>query len=358
MFRLGKTFALGLIFAAAPAAACASADSTSFAGTWRKVPDAPAAVFGKTVWTGKQLLVIGRKPFKSEDVAEAYDPATRTWTRLSPPQGPDYVPGYAAVWTGKEMLAFDPAYSIAYNPATNTWRKLRKSINMGFVAWTGREAVGWGGGCCGDALSNGVAYNPSTDRFRNLARSPLMPSQGPIGAWTGHELLLFVSGLDPDGKPYPARFARAAAYNPATNKWRRIAPMPERGGSAVWDGHEVLVVGGGANFRAALAYNPATNRWRRLAPLPARTIGGTAIWTGRRLLLWSGQTGRTGAAYDPRTNRWSTISQAPFRARGAPLVTWTGRSLIVWGGEIGTPAGTNIEPKFPLDGAVFTPSAP
>src|SRR5439155_23735644 len=116
----------------------------------------------------------------------------------------------------------------------------------GIVVWTGSELIGWGGGCCGDAFSDGAAYNPSTNSWRKLARSPLAPSQGPLGAWTGHELVLFVGGISPDGKPYPARLARAAAYNPATDTWRRIQPLPApRGGAtAVWDGREVLVVGG------------------------------------------------------------------------------------------------------------------
>ena len=44
---------------------------------------------------------------------------------------------------------------------------------------------------------------------------------------TGRERVLFVSGINPaDEKPWPARLARAAAYNPVTDTWRRIAPLP------------------------------------------------------------------------------------------------------------------------------------
>ena len=71
----------------------------------------------------------------------------------------------------------------------------------------------------GDAFSDGVAYNPAANTWRKLPRSPLGGSQHPTGAWTGHELVIFVSGLDPDGKRWPGRLARAAAYNPATNTW-------------------------------------------------------------------------------------------------------------------------------------------
>src|SRR6266571_3694223 len=103
MYRLGKTFIIALILVAAPAAALAA--SSPLAGTWRKLPAAPVAVEQSLtgVWTGKQLIVFGRTPAMnpSANVAEAYNPATSTWNRLSPPRGPDAVPGYRAVWTGK-----------------------------------------------------------------------------------------------------------------------------------------------------------------------------------------------------------------------------------------------------------------
>jgi N-acetylneuraminic acid mutarotase len=264
------------------------------------------------------------------------------------------------------MLVWGAFHSVAFNRATGSWRTLRRAVPTGIIVWTGREAIGWGGGCCGDAQSNGAAYDPATGTFRKLARSPLAPDQAPIGAWTGRELILFVSGINPaDGKPWPARLARAAAYSPATNTWHRTAPLPVRGGTAVWDGHEVLVVGGGASAQSALAYDPATNGWRRLTPLPSRRLGASAIWSGKRLLLWGGQTGsstalveaRNGLAYSPRTDRWSVLPRSPLRARSGSAVVWTGRALIIWGGEIGTPAGTSIPPKFLRDGAAFRPTS-
>jgi hypothetical protein len=303
----------------------------------------------------------------THDVGAAYDPASRKWARLSPPPGPGYVPRYNAVWTGKEMLAFGAFHSVAYNPETNTWRTLRKSVGGGVVVWTGREAIGWGGGCCGDAFASGAAYNPTTDSYRRLSRSPLAPSQEPVGAWNGHELFLFVSGYDPEGKLWPPRFARGAAYNPATNKWRRLAPLPNSGlrfaSSAVWDGREVLVPAVGAGARLTYAYSPATNKWRLLAPLPSRRVGATAVWTGTRLVLWGGSgasrlvTLGDGVAYNPHSNRWASVPAAPLRARSNPAVAWTGRDLIVWGGVIGTPLGTRLPPSFPRDGAAFRPAA-
>jgi N-acetylneuraminic acid mutarotase len=305
------------------------------------------------VWTGRQLIVVGHRPFSAVAVGESYDPSAKTWKQLSPPAKLGSDPYCCtAVWSGHEVLVFGAFVGAAYNPATNTWHTLSRSVQGGILAWTGKEAIGWGGGCCGDARANGRAYNPGTGVFRAVARSPLAPDERPVGAWNGRELMLFVSGSSPDGKPYPSSFAHGAGYNPATNRWRPLPAMPGRGGKAVWDGHELLVVGGGSNTRAALAFDPATNRWRRLASLPLSASGASAVWTGKRLLVWASS---RGVSFDPTTNRWSLLPRWPLRARSGPAVAWTGRSLLVWGGEIGTPVGTSTPPRFPLDGAVFTP---
>ena len=346
-------------------------------GSWQRLPAVPVAPSGgyTTVWTGRQVLLFGRRQTKAGDVkrvsvAAAYDPSANSWRRLYPPQQPDPYVGVSSVWTGTEMLIFGPG--LAYNPRTNVWRELPKVRNgfpRGIVVWTGREAIGWGGGCCCDYGSNGTAYNSTTGTYRNLPRSPLAGSQGPVGAWTGRELIIFVGNLDCFAKPWPARLARAAAYNPATNTWRRIARMPAPGGTGVWDGRELLVIGGGSNGRSALSYSPTKNHWRQLSPLPSSRVGAAIVWTGKQLLLWGGskKTSNTslvaqaitshGLAYDPRADRWSTLPQAPLAGRNGATAVWTGREMIVWGGiRPNKPYGTGDEVL--ANGATFTPAAP
>ncbi len=391
-------FVLAFFFVAMPAAFAGSSPTQALesvatrartatppaAGTWRRLPPAPIAPSFNvvSVWTGRQMLIFGRAqpdPPWSVNVAATYNPSLDTWQLLAPPPGPtgNYEGQYNAAWTGKEMLVSGPATYEAFNPVTNRWRSLPKSIVPdGIVVWTGREMIGWGGGCCGDASSEGAAYNPATNTRRKLARSPLAPEQRPIGAWTGRELVLFVSGMKPTTtKPWPARLARAAAYNPVTDTWRRIAPLPavRTNPNAVWDGREVLVVGGtgaprGKNPPAAaavgFAYNPGTNRWRRLPRMDAGRAGAAAVWTGKRLLIWGGTTGapydvklvtpNQGLAYDPKTNRWSPLPRAPLTGRLDPTAVWTGHAMIVWGGH---------KPAIPqgrvfADGAAFRPARP
>jgi N-acetylneuraminic acid mutarotase len=354
-FRL----ALALALVAAPTTV---AGASTVSGSWRLLPKAPIAPNDGavvSVWTGKRMLVAGRVTTRAQNgavlrrvnVAAAYDPARNAWRRLPAPGRTASFMSYSAVWTGKEMIVWGQGTREAFNPQTNRWRRLPSSpllsIHDGFglVVWTGRELIGWGGGCCGDAFSDGVAYDPTTNRWRPLAPSPLAGSQRPLGVWTGRELIVFVGGLDPDGKPWPARLARAAAYNPRTDKWRRIAPLPApRGGATtVWDGREVLVVGGGAPgarglARVGFAYSPATNHWRRLPRTASGRLGAAAVWTGKRLLVWGGSTRagglvapRNGLAYDPKTNRWSRLPKAPLTGGMDPMAVWTGRSMIVWG---------------------------
>jgi N-acetylneuraminic acid mutarotase len=365
----------------------------ALAGRWTALAPSPLAVDDArtSVWTGTEMLVVGRHSTRAKDgavlarvdVAAAYSPASNAWRRLPWPPGSNSFMNYSSVWTGKEMIVWGQGIRDAFNPLTNQWRRLPDSkllaIHDGFglVAWTGHELIGWGGGCCGDAFNDGVAYNPTTNSWRKLPGSPLAGSQHPLGAWTGRELVVFVGGLDPNGKPWPSRLARAAAYNPATNTWRRIAPLPaaRNGANVVWDGSEVLVVGGSAVTRVGhapaaaavgFAYDPASNRWRRLPPMESGRVGAAAVWTGEQLLIWGGSetTGGGppvipphGLAYDPNANRWSTLPQAPLVGRLDPTGVWTGSALIVWGGQKpATPAGSGT--KFFTDGATFAPSKP
>ncbi len=350
------------------------------AGSWQSLPPAPVALQTNlaSVWTGTEMLIYGVRGvardgnfLHASNALVAYNPTTRSWRRLASPTGQaQYLGRHPAVWTGREMLVWPDR---AYNPATNRWRQLPKSpaSGGGLVVWTGRELIGWGGGCCGDAFSDGAAYNPATSTWRKLATSPLAPSQSPIGAWDGHELIVLVGDVGPDGHRWPSRLARAAAYDPATDTWRRIAPLPEsRGGATVtWDGRELLVVGGaGASHGSrpapltttGFAYDPVTNRWRGLPPMESGRIANAVAWTGKTLLLWGGSqsgNGTTvvpphGVGYDPARNRWSPLPQAPLLGRTDPTAVWTGTQLIVWGGE---KPNQNVAQAF-YDGAAFTPT--
>jgi hypothetical protein len=350
--------------------------SPSVTGSWRLLPAAPipAPSVLVSVWTGKEMIVFGRvdkvgsagEILDSTNVAAAYDPAEDEWRKLPAPlSAKGYGGPLNAVWTGKEMLVLGDVNQ-SFDPEKNRWRRFAAAPagRAGIVVWTGRELIEWGGGCCGDVSSDGAAYDPSANEWRKIALPPVGGQQSPVGAWTEKELVIF-PGRDPEGKP-----VRGAAYNPQTDTWRLLGsrPEPAQGASAVWDGYEILVAGGTRNYglsTAGIAYNPGSKRWRRLPPMGGRT-GAASVWTGRRLLIWGGQTfpgaivtARHGLSYDPIGNRWSPLPPSPLPARVNPAAVWTGRELIVWGGSI-TSCHLNNPCRTRLrgDGAVFSPATP
>jgi hypothetical protein len=262
-------------------------------------------------WTGQRLLVWGgTRDVALDQAGGAYNPATDSWTPIAAgPLEPGAV--MAAAWTGTELLVWlDAKRGAAYDPQRDTWRRLSAAFplpqvdrNRPAVVWTGREVIIWGGcnnrvpqcddGSQGDELSDGAAYDPARDRWRRIARSPLTARDRPQAVWTDQELVVWggIPGADAGG-------ADAAAYDPAKDRWRTIpnGPLTPRSNHImVWTGREVLVWGGvangtGDNFLAdGAALDPATGLW---TPLPKALVRGrdrhAAVWTGQELLVWGG----------------------------------------------------------------------
>jgi hypothetical protein len=187
-----------------------------------------------------------------------------------------------------------------------------------------------------------AAADPTDPRsgVGDLATAPSGADPGRPGGllrrgMTGRELLVSAVVFDRGGA-IPKGRSVAAAYSPATGRWRQLPPAPgqvfngEGGYHAVWTGRELLGWGMGLDA----AYNPASNRWR---PIAAAPIGAPSItvWTGRQVLMWGGGCCddylADGAAYTPATNTWQQLPASPLAGRHTGGA-WTGKELIVVGG--------------------------
>src|SRR5438067_5261606 len=126
-----------------------AAEATPLAGTWKLLPEAPIAAQADrtSVWTGRELLVLGRHAFA------AYEPRRSAWHRLAPPPAGRY----RLAWTGKQAVAWGRG-AYAHD---GSWRPLPKPPVAAptIVAWTGRELIGW-------SRSGGAAYRPATNQWR------------------------------------------------------------------------------------------------------------------------------------------------------------------------------------------------
>lgn len=200
------------------------------------------------------------------------------------------------------------------------------------IVATELEVYFWGGdrGTCdyespvGDP---GLVYTPDTGFWRLLPPSPLTPTVGPTGVWTGEEVVI-CCGMHSN---------RAAAYSPETNSWRSLATAPYGGEfpKAVWTGSEMLL----ASQQGVASYDPAGDQWRTLAS-PPLNLGrlNEVLWTGAELIVWpradTGPVQRRvfqGMAFDPSTDTWRILPDPPaWPAR--PDIVFTGEELIIWGG--------------------------
>jgi Galactose oxidase, central domain len=169
-----------------------------------------------------------------------------------------------------------------------------------------------------------------------------------VAVWTGKDMLIF------GGSGTSGASSNGAAYDPATNTWRKLAPIPASlggnltgsGSYAVWTG-KVMVAWGffepsGRQALAAATYNPAANSWTRGTAAPGQAPEfGDAFWTGKEMIVWGAVSPGhlAGFAYDPATRRWATLPASPLgrAGRDSMLAVWTGRYLVVGGGD--SPAG-------------------
>jgi hypothetical protein len=209
----------------------------------------------------------------------------------------------------------------------------------------------------------GQQHSPSGPTVAQIARyrwsalppSPLGPRTSPLLTWAGNELI----EIGGPGAPGTSPLA-AAAYTPATGRWRIIAPVPSRLGATlwtrnapppvtVWTGSELFLtdgswgappppgVQGGHPLIGApvLIYDPTANTWTH-TNLPVQMYLATplaATWTGRDVVLAGVSSGHVHVTfYDPATGRWTTADPAlpaGHPARSVSLLA-AGNRLLLW----------------------------
>ena len=321
--------------------------------TWRAIAPAPAGVQGGAgtgvAWTGDKMVVWASNSPDGPAGAAVYEPGGDTWRRL--PAGPlGRRELYSSVWTGKELLVIGGALgdtqatpvAAALNPRTGIWRMLPAFDDFVFfggpngAVWDGREAIVSGalslcperGSACAERRSVLVAYSPGTDTVREIALPAPSETFGadtaaslkPI-AWTGTEVVFTAS------VPGSVQIIR---YNPTIDGWK-----------------------GRADAGCHIVDNPAQGRgcrnWRKGPSAPCN--GAQTAWLGDRYVTSCGEFGLQ--IFSLAKNAWTlqtlTSGPSPLSSREGSAIVWTGTDLIVWSGMVGKPHNPT-----PADGASIT----
>jgi N-acetylneuraminic acid mutarotase len=236
----------------------------------------------------------------------------------------------------------------AYNVATNTWTTKSYDHRVFVYDLNGVAKIGsklyFSGGRAhddGDIPSSPLtwAYDYTNDRLIRKADMPKATSQGVTGVIDGKMYVL--PGLCNTAYwPFPGYCEHSAIrqlyrYDPLKNTWgaRRASPHYHPYGAGGVIGGKFYVAGG--TVTAALdVYDPATDSWRTLAPLPTT---GRAIGTvfGQRLFVIVGfGSERRAYAYDPATNTWQARTAPTLDHSAVVRVALDGIAhLLAVGGE-------------------------
>ena len=309
------------------------------ARTWSVLPASPlsARLAMAYVWTGRYLFIWGgyTVPGTSDAAADGalYDPQSTSWRRL--PAAPLPAQAYAqAVWTGSEVLligrstahgnAYTPAIS-AYDPASDTWHTVapipvRAGVSLVAVtaAAIGQSVDVWESWAHTTQIaSNGysttagldlVVLDTATGEWHSQATTagPRFIVQDAI--WTGSEVL-----------------------TPATEQCPPYSGCPPMTG------------------RFGYRFTPRTGMWTAMPHGPVDDLSPTSLWTGASLLSFDSST-TTGtdapgeaAAWDPASDGWTRLADAPYHGGGHIASVWTGDRLLLWG-EMAPTGGNSAAP--------------
>lgn len=185
---------------------------------------------------------------------------------------------------------------------------------------------------------------------------PILEAREP-GTWTAvvhktTEPAVF-GGVGPGGV---GNLVGAAAYNPETDSWRRLADLPyglERtADAALGDG---VIYAWPSSFGAIrtpgpLLYDLEADEWNPMPEPPQPAPSTPSLeWTGHVLFAYGAASDTDGEAiglavtFDPATQTWESVPPAPLEpvphsegTEASQATTWTGQEVIVWTGWVGT----------------------
>lgn len=231
--------------------------------------------------------------------ADAYDPATNTWTRIANlPRGLSHV-GVAEDGANIYLAGGYPAQSDGtgqnfstravwkYNTSTNTYASMPPlpAARAGGVLVRLDRILHYFGGSDRNRVDSGThwALNIDTGTAWTIL-TPMPTPRNHLGGAVFEGKMYAVGGQS--GQDAAAIYRdNVDAYNPTTNTWTAVASLPQvrshHTASTFVMGGRIIVVGGESAHRNATlanvtAYNPATNSWTELTRLPVRRAAGVA----------------------------------------------------------------------------------
>jgi N-acetylneuraminic acid mutarotase len=205
-------------------------------------------------------------------------------------------------------------------------------------------------------------YDPASNQWAKK-RPMRLPSHHVAFATLNNKIYAFGGFTYPDsGAPAWNPVNNAWEYDPATDEWKELAPMPtKRGAAAAGVANGKLYITGGANSLSGVTengihparphnvmatveeYDPAANTWKTVRPLLLARNHHVAVGVADKLYVIGGRVGSafiSGTSnnvdlvemYDPATDLWMPRARMPT-ARSAIGAGVYNNQILVAGGE-------------------------
>jgi hypothetical protein len=269
------------------------------------------------------------------------------WVRMSEAGAPKSIhnEGWldsAAIWDGARIVVAlrrnGKWKGTAFDPCANAWEPIAETTTLSRVEpWPSemRDKPYLPAGANGsvESFSKLTVWDPARKAWVLVeGATPLAPRSLQTVAWVDHRLMVW------GGWSYGVGvFGDGAVLDFARKTWKKMsavgAPSPRFAPTAVaWTGSRLLVWGGrfqGTDYRTlrlvsgGAAYDPGADRWTPMSSenAPSPRTDATVVWTGRKLVVWSGATQPGGPAlpdggiYDPATDRWTRLEAPPGKVK-------------------------------------------
>jgi N-acetylneuraminic acid mutarotase len=257
----------------------------------------------------------------------------------------------------------------AYTPPTNSWQTVGQMATpregAGAAALNGRVFVVGGHVSGGAATGLTEVFDPVNNSWIELAS--LSTPRAHHAVVTDGTYIYAIGGdtLNNNG----GIVASVERYNPASNQWSALPPMPGAGNfisAGVLDG-TIVVAGAGGNggpSNATYVYDIAGQSWRNGPSMPASRAMTSAGVVNGGLYLFGGTINGAPAfdtwvyyppkpAPDPRPEYWSSVGPI-LTARSQAAAAVSGDVLYALGGMV---PGSNPATQFATNESLTTPPA-
>ncbi len=212
-----------------------------------------------------------------------------------------------------------------YDPSSNTWSTgaslPRPMHHIGFTAANGKLYLLGGYTATAESAlytptNFAYVYNPSTNSWRTVA--PLPVARGAHVALTYNGKIYLFGGVDVVSNGSH----RTDIYDPSSNTWSSGAPLPtvrDHVAGVVLDTLLYVIAGGQShgNSNDVEAYSPSTNTWLEMPRLLlARHAPAVGVINGKIYVI-GGETNSVtdtneGEQYDPATRTWVNVTPIPL----------------------------------------------